>query len=503
MPRHQIIRLVIILGGCLVAAPALAQLSGLINPLGFIAYYESTYDPTATSNSSSATGLFANINSTWAQALQDCGGQCGPLAQYPTAASAPASVQIAANAALINTNGLSDWLCNGCDPAFAALVAQAGGASAFATSGLSSNPNDYLGANANPSAYLSANNFVSGTVAQANGLLPPTAGGGNGITVTAANGNGSIGSAASAAGVAGTGNTSNTVSPFTYVWNVYQSAVLPAITNTTQTAVNTAAPYVLVLGTIMVMVMGAQVFLGRMDGQIFLVRVVKFAIAAMLATNITIYQNYVVGMFNGLATLGSQMFTGTNSTNPAGGFDVLWHSIWQYVTTVSWGLPWGVASVFVDGLIVVISAFIIGIFDLLLFLLWFGEIVCLQILLVFGPILALGLLFEYSSRWFFGWINENVGTVLSLAAAYLMIGIILNMVNAAFQAAPAGVTPAQAAANLAGTAVITVIFALSGYILFRKFASLANATAASYGGAVAGTAAAARSAGRAVTAFFV
>ena len=165
-----------------------------------------------------------------------------------------------------------------------------------------------------------------------------------------------------AAGVAGTGNTGNTVSPFTYVWNVYQSTVLPAITNTTQAAINTAAPYVLVLGTIMVMVMGAQVFLGRMDGQIFLVRVVKFAIAAMLATNITIYQNYVVGMFNALPTLGSQMFTGANSTNPAGGFDVLWHSIWQYVTNVSWGLPWGVASVFVDGLIVVISAFIIWYF---------------------------------------------------------------------------------------------------------------------------------------------
>ena len=489
---------------CGLAPPAIAQsASSLINPLGFIAYYESTYNPTASNPASSATGLFQDLSSTWAQALADCGAQCGTLSQYPTAASAPANVQIAANAALIDQQGLSAWLCNGCNGPFSSLVAQAGGASAFATSGLSTNPNDYFGANANPSAYLAANNFVSGTAAQANGLLPPTAGGGNGITVTTANGNGSIGSAASAAGVAGTGNTSNTVSPFTYVWNVYQSTVLPAITNTTQAAINTAAPYVLVLGTIMVMVMGAQVFLGRMDGQIFLVRVVKFAIAAMLATNITIYQNYVVGMFNALATLGSQMFTGANSTNPAGGFDLLWHSIWQYVTNVSWGLPWGVASVFVDGLIVVISAFIIGIFDLLLFLLWFGEIVCLQILLVFGPILALALLFEYSSRWFFGWINENVGAVLSLAAAYLMIGIILNLVNAAFQAAPAGVKPAQAAANLAGTAAITVIFALSGYVLFRKFASLANATAASYGGVAAGTVAVARSAGRAVTAFFV
>jgi hypothetical protein len=161
---------------CGLAPPAIAQsASSLINPLGFIAYYESTYNPTASNPASSATGLFQDLSSTWAQALADCGAQCGTLSQYPTAASAPANVQIAANAALIDQQGLSAWLCNGCNGPFSSLVAQAGGASAFATSGLSTNPNDYFGANANPSAYLAANNFVSGTAAQANGLLPPTA----------------------------------------------------------------------------------------------------------------------------------------------------------------------------------------------------------------------------------------------------------------------------------------------------------------------------------------
>jgi hypothetical protein len=221
---------------CGLAAPAIAQsTSDSINPLGFIAYYESTYNPTTSNPASSATGLFQDLSSTWTLAPADCGAPCGTLSQYPTAASAPANVQIAANAALIDQQGLSAWLCNGCNGPFSSVVAQAGGASAFAISGLSTNPNDYLAAYTNPSTYLAANNFVAGTAPQANGLLPPTVGGGNGITGTTASGNGSIGSDASAAGVAGTGNASNTVSPFTYVWNVYQSTVLPAITNTTQT----------------------------------------------------------------------------------------------------------------------------------------------------------------------------------------------------------------------------------------------------------------------------
>src|SRR5277367_2422406 len=290
-----------VLACCTVAVPALAQQSGLINPLGFIAYYESTYDPTAQSSSTSASGLFQDVTATWTQALTDC-GTCGTISQYPTAASAPPSVQIAANAALINTQGLSAWLCNGCNPQFASLVAQAGGASGFATSGLSTNPNDYLGANANPSAYLAANNFVPGTVAQANGLLPPTVGGGNGITVTAANGNASIGSAATAAGV--TGAASNAFNPFSWTYTNYQTSISTPISNQITSVLNMVAPFLLSLLALTMMVLGVAGFFGRFPADMIFYRLIRIAFVVPLVTlGSGWYQNYVVGMFDSLPLL--------------------------------------------------------------------------------------------------------------------------------------------------------------------------------------------------------
>src|ERR1700761_6616480 len=126
----------VVLALIIVMMPVVARAQA-INPDSLIIQNESTGNPTAQSQSSSASGLFGDITSTWQQALADC--NCGTTSQYPTAASAPANIQIAANNALINQVGLSPWLCDGCDPKFAAQVAAAGGPSAFQTSGLDTN----------------------------------------------------------------------------------------------------------------------------------------------------------------------------------------------------------------------------------------------------------------------------------------------------------------------------------------------------------------------------
>src|ERR1700756_2841676 len=109
----------------LASLPFSGTAAAAINPIPLIIQNESSGNPTAQNAETTASGLFQDISSTWAEALAAC--NCGTTAQYPTAASAPSSVQIAANDALINQNGLSDWLCAGCDPAFAAQVAAAGG----------------------------------------------------------------------------------------------------------------------------------------------------------------------------------------------------------------------------------------------------------------------------------------------------------------------------------------------------------------------------------------
>jgi type IV secretion system protein TrbL len=154
-----------------------------INPLPLIIQAESSGNPTAQSKTSTASGLAGDINGTWAAALTACGGGCGSVSQYPTAASAPASVQIAANNALINQNGLRDWLCANCDAHFASQVAAAGGVGAFQTSGLDTNPADFAAADT-PAGLAS---FVGGTAVTGTPLAtstgtattPTTTGGGN------------------------------------------------------------------------------------------------------------------------------------------------------------------------------------------------------------------------------------------------------------------------------------------------------------------------------------
>src|SRR5580658_4213149 len=108
-------RLLLLVIALLSAGSAQAQTGG-INPIPLIIQHESSGNPTAASSSSSASGLFQDLTGTWTQALSDCG--CGTTGQYPTAANAPASVQIAANSALIDQQGLSPWLCSGCDVPF-------------------------------------------------------------------------------------------------------------------------------------------------------------------------------------------------------------------------------------------------------------------------------------------------------------------------------------------------------------------------------------------------
>ena len=67
---------------------------------------ESGGNPTAQNPTSTASGLFQDINATWRYALGLIG--LSP-SQYPTAKSAPSSVQYQANEALYNAQGLQPW----------------------------------------------------------------------------------------------------------------------------------------------------------------------------------------------------------------------------------------------------------------------------------------------------------------------------------------------------------------------------------------------------------
>jgi hypothetical protein len=83
--------------------------------LAQIAQTESSGNPTAVNPSSGASGLYGFLTSTW----QSIAPQAGvDINQYPTAASAPASVQTA----VASITPISNWTCAGCNSAAAGIA---------------------------------------------------------------------------------------------------------------------------------------------------------------------------------------------------------------------------------------------------------------------------------------------------------------------------------------------------------------------------------------------
>lgn len=90
---------------------AFASLSDLVksfeNASGDPTKLNYAYDATHT-----ASGLYQFTNTTWRQYASQIGVDLG---LYPTAASAPASVQDQVFGQAVARNGLNDWTCPGCD----------------------------------------------------------------------------------------------------------------------------------------------------------------------------------------------------------------------------------------------------------------------------------------------------------------------------------------------------------------------------------------------------
>ena len=135
----------------------------------------SSYQAVNPSPSTTASGAYGFTNSTWAQYLGQIASSLGiSSSAYPTAASAPPAVQDAVFNQAVSQNGLSDWLCPGCDPALSSYVANTPGASSLP---------------------LASPGGAGGTAGNPGTASPPTTGTGASTAGTAANSASSCGTA--------------------------------------------------------------------------------------------------------------------------------------------------------------------------------------------------------------------------------------------------------------------------------------------------------------------
>ncbi|MGA8756352.1 MAG: type IV secretion system protein [Stellaceae bacterium] len=430
----------------LFAFPAAAQTGGGMNPLAIIAQYESSNGTQLQNPQSTASGIWQDVNGTWAQALSLC--SCGSAAQYPTAISAPASVQAAANAALYNSQGFAPWSSN---TALLAAINAAGGNSAFAAPGaLSSSIASYAGLNTQSVAsYFSTNGVATA--------------GGNGLTVSTST---SAGTAATVSSTPGTLNSS-----FTWMWNntigTVQTALSGLIGVTQQMVQDYLTPF-LCLG---VLVLGYRLFVGRDSYSSLMTFVVRVSIVvALTAVGSTFYQTYITQSVVGLPGWWQSYISGTATaaTTPVSLLDAVYNAVWAAIEKMAAStspVPW----YWGHDVLIVIAGFCAWIMtDIGLWLMFvsiWATTLLSYVAVALGPLIIPFAIFPLTQGivWSWAW---AIGTLL---ATLLSVDLMLSLWESILKALLAALT-------ISGTPDTDIPSAVQlGFVVFAMGTALAGA----------------------------
>jgi hypothetical protein len=452
----------------LLPAVAWAQTTGQ-NVLPLIAQYESSGNPTAQNSGSTSSGLYGMLNSTWAQALEDCG--CGTTAQFANEASAPASTQSAAAAALINSQGLSPWTCANCDAPFTAALADEGGASAFQTSGLSTDPTDY--SSLDTTAGLSSFMGTTGTAGTA-GLTVSTTG--SDLTTSGTTGGVTVAPPLGSTTTAAAGSTSMT--PFSLVWNDYESVMAGPISTDIGNVLTTAAQPLGLFLLLDMLVMGCLIAVGMNNFNNLWRRLFKIMVVIALVGAANIYQSDFVSVVTSLPTwLNQGLGISGNALGPAGNFDKVSAAFLSAVHTAWAQVPWG-SEMFLDAGMFAIAFVIMYGAEIIMFGVWFVAQVITQILLVIGPFMALTLLSEYLSDIFVRYIK----TLLLMVVVSFIVNFVTVLALQVMTALIGAISPSAVAGTLIagvfGAAIAVAAIASAVVVLPRVIEGLAGAAGA-------------------------
>jgi hypothetical protein len=420
-----------------------------LDPLTAIAGAESSYGTNLFNPTSSATGIFQDLSSTWQSGLTAIGGN---PSQYPTAASAPASVQFAVNSYLYNTQGFAPWTVG--DPALAAQIAAAGGASAFTAPGtLSTNPSAYAALD-QPGALAAY--FAS------NGGTAVTGGGGDGLTVTSTAG--TTGAATAGTATAGGGVLTR---PFEWAYQQLITGVIGQVNtsiNQVETLANGPLSAILVLAVI---VMGIGTLMGRMPIGEFKSRILRMVfVIAFVAPGNTFYQNWVENAVLGLPTYfanavaRSGPVSSTTVSAPAQMFDGVYTATWADAEHIWHETPWSTKAVFVGLALVVILCVMIGALVSMFFV--FAAITFLAlVMLCVGPIFILGLLFRSLDRFLRGFVDVMVTLLIMLLIIDIVLGFFMTIMQNLMATFAPGLSPNTDLPGFAGMAIVLVVMGYS------------------------------------------
>lgn len=367
-----------------------------------------------------ASGCFGFTNGTWSQYAPQAGVS---LAQCPTAASCPVSDQFAVFAADVNSHGLADWTCPGCDATVSAAVN--GGELPASGYNLSTNPADYaaLDTPSGLQAYFSTAG-ASPTLASATGtgglsaqMMPPA-------TAQQTFGAGTAGAGALPP-VSSTPGALST--PFTWIYQQVITATEQNVENAISQMQAMVGTYLFPLVTLALVSLLIRMLWGRYLIDHAAAWVAKLAvIVPLVAAGSSLYTQFVVGPIFGFpqwwqqyAISGGGQF---NTTSPATIFDQSYTAAAATEQKI-WSETHGLTNDVRNAVGLTAARVLIDLSLAALFLPFVILTLLSEVLVILGPVCIPFALFHKTSFLFWNWVWAVATILLSL----LVIDIVLSM----------------------------------------------------------------------------
>jgi type IV secretion system protein VirB6 len=270
-----------------------------------------------------------------------------------------------------------------------------------------------------------------------------------------------------------------TFAPFCWLWNEYQSAVATPLSNQVGYVQQQAAGQVTGLLIVGIMIAGYLLFYANLSMREAWSKMFRAVFIIPLVTGADTYNSWVVAPVNGLVGwLAQGLGVASNTSCPASAFDGVLLSYGSHVETAWQHTPSSIGYMILIGLMIVGSALVIGLALAVLYAVWLVAQALLEIVLIEGPILLLGLLFEYTRRLFDSWVGALILLVLVVFSADMLSALFVGVINAALGA----VAPTNSALadgfNLAAVALVVVVLAAALVILPRLLEHMAGAVGA-------------------------
>lgn len=381
-----------------------------------------------------ASGYYQINVSTWNSVIAPGTGL--PAVSYSSPVSSLSVAQQQQGAAyLFQTEGFSPWTCPGCNAALASYVQSQGGSSAFTLGGSTPTSLGTPGLSASqvdPSTSGTSTSF-SGTVFQ----------------------------------------------PFSWIWQEFQSAVATPLSNEIAQIQQLAGGPLGGLLVLDIAIVGILVLYGMTAFSNIWSKFFRVLMVVPLLMDQGWYQQWVVAPVLGTTSwLAQGVGVAGMTTNPASMFDSVVVNYWSHVVATWQKVPWGFWSVFLDGSLLAGSLIVVVVAMVVLFCAWIVAQALIELLLVLGPVLLLGLLFDYTRSLFDRWVSTLILFILVTFTVDMLSALFLGILTAAL----AQVSPTNSAMadvwNLVGVAIVVLVMAGSLSVMVYLLQSIAQVGAA-------------------------